>query len=384
MIVEVGKLKLKVTVYGLHELDSRILQQWQELEERALESNAYLSPSFIVPALKYLTPNLRPLIVCIESILGVDHRLTGVGVFEYKTGTKNFPLPHVRAYLSPHSYLSGLLIDKDLVEPTLTAFFKYFCSFRGCYGIKFENRTADTQMAQQFDLVASHLKIAWIERIRKKRAILIPRKTDSKLPEGPSVHKTSKSWRRSMKFLSKMGNVGWQVLSGKQIDRDCIDRFLNLEHRGWKGTEGTSLLSKPHEEAFFREMISGFAQNGRAYFTELAIDDRVISSTSNLISAKAGFAFKVGWDQEFAEGSPGILNEIEFIENAAKVFPHLAYIDSGAEEGSYIDKLWQDRYALVSGFYATRALARPVLAAVEYARRTKRALSYRNCRKNER
>ncbi len=377
MISEVGKLKLKVTAYGLHELDSRILQKWQDLEERAIESNAYLSPSFIVPALKYLTPSLRPLIICIESILGGDHRLAGVGVFEYKTGTRSFPLPHVRAYLSPHSYLSGLLIDKDIVEPTLTSFFNYFRSFRGCYGIKFENRTADTQMAQQLDLVASHLKIPWIERKRKKRAILIIRKADGNLPVGPPLHKKSKSWRRSMKFLSNMGNVDWQLLSGKQIDRDCIDRFLNLEHRGWKGAEGTSLLSKPHEEAFFREMISGFAQNGRAFFTELAIDDRVIASTSNLISAKAGFAFKVGWDKEFAEGSPGILNEIELIENAAKAFPQLAYIDSGAEEGSYIDKLWTDRYALVSGFYATRALAKPVLAAVEYARSIKRALSFR-------
>jgi CelD/BcsL family acetyltransferase involved in cellulose biosynthesis len=383
MIVEVGKIKLKVTSYGLHELDRRILQEWQDLEERAIESNAYLSPSFIVPALKYLTPSLRPLIICIEFISGFDHRLTGVGVFEYSRGTRNFPLPHVRAYLSPHSYLTGLLIDKDIVEPTLTAFFEYFRSFRGCYGIKFENRTADTQMAQKLDLIASHLKIAWIESSRKKRAILIPQKADSKLPGGPVVHKTSKSWRRHMKWLSKMGNVGWQVLIGKQIDRDCIDRFLNLEHRGWKGTEGTSLLSKPHEEAFFREMISGFAQSGRAYFTELAIGDRVISSTSNLISAKAGFAFKVGWDQEFAEGSPGVLNEIEFIENAAETFPHLSYIDSGAEEGSYMDKLWPDRYALVSGFYVTRTLARPVLAAVEYARRTKRALSYFNCHKDE-
>jgi CelD/BcsL family acetyltransferase involved in cellulose biosynthesis len=383
MIIEVGALKLEITVYGPHELDSSILQQWQDLEDRAIESNAYLSPSFILPAIKYLTPSVQPMIICIESISGVDRKLIGVGVFEFNTGTRNFPLPHVIAYRSPHSYLSGLLIDKDVVEPTLKAFFMYFQSLRGCYGIKFENRTADTPMALQLDLVASRLKIAWIERARKKRAILIPQKANSTFPESTLSHKKNKSLRRGMNFLSKIGNVSWQVVSGKQVDRDCIDRFLNLEHRSWKGTEGTSLLSNPHEEAFFREMINGFAQNGRAFFAELALDDRVIASTSNLISSKAGFAFKIGWDQKFAQGSPGILNEVELTENAAKLFPHLAYIDSGAEEGSYIDKLWPDRYALVSGFYATRTLARPVLTAVEYARNIKRTLSPFNRNKNK-
>ena len=129
---------------------------------------------------------------------------------------------------------------------------------------------------------------------------------------------------------------------------------------GWKAEEKTSLLRR-RQDQFFREMIDGFARHGRAFFTELTLGNKVIASTSNLISGNAGFAFKIGWDTGLARMSPGILNEAEFIRNVPDLFPDLEYIDSGAEEGSFIENLWSDRQTLVSGFYATKKLSGTIL-----------------------
>jgi hypothetical protein len=122
------------------------------------------------------------------------------------------------------------------------------------------------------------------------------------------------------------------------------------------------LRSRPEQEAFFREMAEGFRGEGRLFFTELTIGQAVVASTCNLISGNTGFAFKIGWDPRYAKGSPGVLNEIEFVRAAPSLFPSLEAVDSGASEGSFIEELWTDRWPLASGAFATTPLGRAVLA----------------------
>jgi hypothetical protein len=381
MILVIEGKKFKVDVLNRGELNNSLIQQWTDLEQRSVEGNAYLSPHFILPSIKYLTPNTEVIFVFITYVTGNTSVLTGVGIFEYCRWTKRLPLPHFKAYRTPHSYLSGLLVDEEFMDLTLSAFFAFFSKFKkySC-GVEFINRTEDTRLAKRFQIAASRERVVFHEYYSKQRAILLPQKLNSDYLQGVLSKKIKKTLRYNHNILSKSGEIRWNVLTGQQIVTSCVDRFLNLEHMGWKGEEGTSLLSNSNEEAFFREMISGFAQNGRAFFTELAVNGQVIASTVNLISSKIGYAFKIGWDTGFAQASPGILNEVEFIKNAAELFPHLEYIDSGAEEGSFIEKLWLDRYPLVSGFYATNALTKWVLTGIDYARRVKCRL---NLSKNE-
>ena len=86
-------------------------------------------------------------------------------------------------------------------------------------------------------------------------------------------------------------------------------------------------------------MIDGFSRCGRVFFTELCVNHEVIASTSNVVSGNAGFAFKVGWHPGYAKLAPGLLNELELIRHAPTLCAELAYIDSGAAPGSYVDDL---------------------------------------------
>jgi hypothetical protein len=372
MLFEIEGKKFKVDVLNRNKLSSSLIQQWSDLEERSVEGNAYLSPYFILPSIKYLTPNAEVIFVFITNVTGNTSILTGVGVFEYVRWTHRLPLPHFKAYRSPHSYLTGLLVDEEFLESTLSAFFTLFSKFeRYSCGIEFINRTDSSKLAEQFEIAASRIDVPWVQYNRKRRAILIPEKSGSDCLNKVLSSKMKKSLRRHERLLSHSGEVRWNVVRGHEIELNCIDRFLSLEHMGWKGANGTSLLSNPAEESFFREMINGFAQHSRAFFTELSVNGRVIASTANLISSKMGYAFKLGWDSEFAAASPGMLNEVEFIKNASKLYPHLEYIDSGADEGSFIETLWVDRYTLASGFYATRPFAKPVAACFDFGRRMK-------------
>jgi CelD/BcsL family acetyltransferase involved in cellulose biosynthesis len=302
--------------------------------------------------------------------------LTGVGVFECCNGSKQFPLPHLKAYSSIHSYLSGLLIDQDFVDSTLRAFFMYVRKIRKyCYGVEFIKRTGDTVLANRMKIVASKLSIPWFQYNSKKRATLIPNKLTQEFIDGLFSSRMKKNMRYCRNVLSKNGDIDWRFISGSKVESNCVDRFLQLEHMGWKSSAGSSLLSNSNHEAFFREMVTGFAKNDHVFFTELTVSGCPIASTVNLLSAKAGFAFKIGWDPEFTAASPGVMNEVEFIKNAAELFPHLKYIDSGAEEGSFIEKLWTDHYSLLSGVFVTKSLAKPVVAFVDIYRRIKQQLN---------
>jgi CelD/BcsL family acetyltransferase involved in cellulose biosynthesis len=375
MMIKTDNGQYQVLVLSQDELTPDIIEQWVKLEQRSVEGNAYLSPHFILPSIKYLTPNAEVIIVLVTYVIGNTSILTGVGVFEYWRWTKRLPLPHFKAYRSPHSYLSGLLIDEEFVDATLSTFFAFFSkSEKYSCGVEFINRTVDTKLAERMQNAASRRRICFREYNRKQRAILIPQKINSEYLQKALTPKLKKTLRYGYNVLSKTGEVHWNIVAGQHVSTACIDNFLQLEHMGWKGANGTSLLSNPAEATFFREMINGFAEQDRAFFTELKVNNRTVASTANLISSKIGFAFKIGWDTEFAAASPGMLNEVELLKQAPRLTSDLEYIDSGADEGSFIEKLWTDRCTLVSGFYVTRLLAVPLLASYDATRRIKHKL----------
>jgi len=368
-----NRLRIRSLRFG--DLDQTIVAAWASLEERALESNAYLSPRFIIPVLRRLgSPKEleKTIFVFIERPGGKPTDLVGAGVFVRSSGTRRFPLPHLRAYLSIYSYLSGLLVDRDEAENVIRLFFRFFCGKDATWhGVEFGYRYAEGPQAELIAASANEFKASWHEHTRSHRAVFIPSEGgDGYVQANFSTHRI-KELRRLRRRLAEQGEVHWRVLFGADADGENVERFLQLEHLGWKGDKGTSLRSRPSQEAFFKEMIRDFRLERRFFLTELSLDGTAIASTANLISGGAGFAFKIGYHPDYAEMSPGLLNELEFIRHAPALCANLSYVDSGAEEGSFIDRLWTVRRKLVSGIFATTSIGKGVLSGVKRLRKFK-------------
>jgi CelD/BcsL family acetyltransferase involved in cellulose biosynthesis len=363
---------LTTRVLEPHELTDQHIKRWLELEERSIEQNAYLSPYFILPALKYLPPRGKPMIVFIETGTGNTGDLLGVGVFERSPRTIQVPVCHLKAYRCLHAYLTGLLTDQQYFKETTDAFFSFFHdSRRDWCGVEFVNRRKESDLASRFDIAASQLDMCWFEYSNQRRPILLAERAGDTNMKNVLAGKRRKILRQNLRRLNDLGKVKWRVAVGQEIDQACINTFLELEHMGWKKGKRTSLLSHANDEAFFREMMNRFAQAGRAFFTELSINGKVIASTSNLISGQAGFAFKIGWDEVFSKLGPGILNEVEFMKYFPELLPNLKYVDSGAGNGSFIEKLWPDHVSLVSGFYVSNPTMKPLIQAMNFLRKVK-------------
>jgi len=348
---------------------------WGSLEERALESNAYLSPRFIIPALRRLG-NLRELektiFVFIERPSGETTDLVGAGVFARSSGTRRFPLPHLRAYCSIYSYLSGLLVDRNEAENVIRSFFRFFCAKDATWhGVEFTHRYAEGPQAELITASANEFKSSWYAHTQSRRAVFIPSEGGDGYIQAKISKSRIKKLQRLKRRLKERGEVRWRALFGADADGESVERFLQIEHMGWKGDKGTSLRSRPSHEEFFKEMIRDFRLKGGVFLTELSLDGIVIASMTNLISAGAGFTFKIGYHPDYAEISPGLLNELEFIRHAPSLCGNLSYVDSGAEEGSFIDRLWTGRRSLVSGIFATTSIGKGVLSGVKRMRKFK-------------
>jgi hypothetical protein len=141
---------------------------------------------------------------------------------------------------------------------------------------------------------------------------------------------------------------------------------------GWKGDEGSSLRSRPDDEAFFRAAVSGFASEGRALFIEVTFDGVPIASMCNFIAGNVGFGFKIGWNPAFRSYSPALINELELIRQGPTNFTDIEYFDSGASATSFINELWLARHRMAKICIPTGWVGASSIAAAEWAARLKR------------
>lgn len=356
------------------EINDALISAWADLEARANIPNAFMSPYFVMPAIKYLEVSSDILGVFVEKTHGGFSSLVGVALFKVNKPMRRFPLTHLAAFASIHSYLSGFLIDREYASEALEKIYEFITrKIHPWHGLYVNNGPPESIFAEETKIIADGLGMRWITLNRWQRAIFRPSDHDKDVSLSLSKNQR-KNYKRYMRQLQELGDLEWRFIRGGGSPDSHIDEFIRLEHMGWKGMDGTSLYSDPNHVNFFREMIRGFNLGNRVFFTELSINGKTISSTSNLISGNAGFAFKVGWDTDFAKYAPGIVNEIQMIEHQKDILKGLDFIDSSAAPESYINSLWTGRRDIIEGFFTFTTAGKLALAGVRAVKKVKLAL----------
>ena len=327
-------------------LSERDQAAWLDLEARAAEPNAYLSPCFVLPALRHLDAALRPRLIVVERDRGGMQDMVALALVGPGSERRLMPLPYLEACRSRHTYLDGPLIDASLGVQAATCLIDALARHRGAaQGMVWHLLPADGAMAAAMQARAADGGVTWQPIGTRERPVLTHR-SQGLAPVSPKEAKErARCWRR----LRELGEVRWHS-HRHSLSPDSTEAFLRLEHGGWKGAAGTSLLSSPSDAAFFREMVAAFAGQGRAWFTELRLNGEVIASTSNMVSGCEGFAFKVGWDPALRRLGVGVLNEAELVARYGEACPDLACVDSGAADDTFIAEMWPERRQLLSVF----------------------------------
>lgn len=366
--------RFRVRALPPHALTQSDLQAWAALESRALEPNAFASPHFVMPALRYLDAHADALVLLVDGWSQGERQLMGAGTFTRGAASRLFPLPHLVGYQSCHSYLGGVLLDRAYAHEALTALLEHVGQDPRHNGLEIGQMWADGALAGMLSAEPDERGQLHREVGQDQRAVLYPAQAGEDYLQR-AIGKRMKDLDRRRRRLAEQGEVGWRCHREGGIPDTVVERFLQLEHAGWKGENGSSLRSNPAEEAFFREAVARFGSENRAMFTELTLDGVAIASCVNFLSGRQGFGFKIGWDPAYKAYSPGILNEMEFVRRAPALFGHeIDCFDSGSSSDSYINELWVDRRPLCTATVTTHALAQFVTETAASARHIRRRL----------
>jgi len=333
--------RLAVRAWSREVLTPAFLRQWKELARRSLTPNPFLESEFVLPALDHLSGLSEPLFLTVDDPQG---RLVGLGIFEEVAGSRRLPIPHLRSWQTPHTYLDGLLLDCRVADEAAAAFWQYLGEGpHSWHGVEFPQLRGDDDFDQALSRAAETAGVEWSEIRTWSRAMLRTDQPPEELERGISP-KRAKSLRRGWHELERRGVAGFRVdrHDASSITKP-VDDFLRLEALGWKAEEGTALDCCEDQRKFFRAMMSAFAAGGKTLFSRIDVGGETVATVAHILSGEGAFAFKLGWDPTMERGCPGFQLKARLTEHAEELLPETRWVDSCSTEGSFIEHVWADR-----------------------------------------
>lgn len=123
----------------------------------------------------------------------------------------------------------------------------------------------------------------------------------ARLPKG-----RRKSMRRQRRRLEEAGEVEFRMDDGSGgVDEPLAEAF-RIEASGWKGRDGTAILSRAATQRFYTDVVHWAAERGWLRLSSLRLDGRGIAFDLSVEHGGACYSLKAGYDAQAAALGPGI------------------------------------------------------------------------------
>ena len=121
--------------------------------------------------------------------------------------------------------------------------------------------------------------------------------------------------RRRMRNLEKIGPV--QLKRWTEYSAERFDQFLELEHNGWKGRNGTSIRSGSRDVGYYRALAQGAGRNGYLSMYALECDGEPVAVHFGITDGRRYLVPKLTFSELHHEYAPGHLLIQEVIRDCA-------------------------------------------------------------------
>jgi CelD/BcsL family acetyltransferase involved in cellulose biosynthesis len=155
--------------------------------------------------------------------------------------------------------------------------------------------------------------------------------------------KKRKEYNRLQNRLSEMGDITYEEYNSGDDFAPWLEEFLTLEHQGWKGKAGTSLLSNQDHQEYFRAACASAAKSNSLFMGRLCLDGKTIASVIGFVENNILYTIKICFDEAYSRFSPGVMLELALTKSALDNHK-FAMVDSCAKpDHAMINHIWGER-----------------------------------------
>jgi CelD/BcsL family acetyltransferase involved in cellulose biosynthesis len=281
---------------------------WNDLLTRADAPNAFMDPALLAAAQLTDPGSEHHALLAWKHIEG-RRQLVGIWTFAVSHPRRS-PLP-VRVLSAPafrHGYLATPVIDRHCLEETLDAMLDavaHHPTLPKIVALDAMGTDGATCGALVRVLAQRDSALSIFERVRRPK---LQSDLDGKAYLEKAVSSsTRKKLRQHRRRLAENGALVSSIATAPADVCKAFEEFLAIEAAGWKGRNGTALLSSPTDAAFMRAAMAGLAENGAVSIHALHLDGKPVSMQIVARAGSAAFTWKTAYDEQFQDYSPGML-----------------------------------------------------------------------------
>lgn len=114
-------------------------------------------------------------------------------------------------------------------------------------------------------------------------------------------------YRRARRNLERAGKVEVEIRKpGPDEVEPVMAEAMRVEAASWKGRGGSAMLTNPRLSGFFLQLAQRLARQGQLRVCFLRLDGAPIAMQIGVVHAGRWWVLKIGYDERWAEHSPGI------------------------------------------------------------------------------
>lgn len=366
---------------------------WQDLSARADAANIFMQPELVrLAGESYPARRCCAVLAWQETGAGGQPRLVGVWAFAIGRAPQSIiKATMLTAPPMPHGYLSTPVIDRDRLDSVLEAMLAHIAADESLPKIvALDAMGVDTATMQALSRVLAARGGAPCIFSQTPRPKLQSDLDGKAYLEKALSSSSRKKLRQHRRRLAGKGALEFRVLTEVEETRRAFEEFLTLEASGWKGRQGTALLSREADAHFARAMIAALAAQSDVSIHMLTLDTRPVSMQIILRAGPAAFTWKTAYDEALHDVSPGMLL-LEDYTAALLADEDTAYVDSCAFDDSGYMATWTERATIAQLWFDTRRGHSPAFTILSQLQRAyvtlrghAKSIYHKNIRRRER
>jgi CelD/BcsL family acetyltransferase involved in cellulose biosynthesis len=318
---------------------------WSDLQRRAADPNVFMDPALVEVAAT-INPTGQHQALLAWSTTETAGRLSGIWSFAISRPRWSIlPMQAINIPAYSHAYLATPVIDRDCLDATLDAMLDRIAEDRGLPKIVALNMMGAGQTYEALLRVLEARGSAPAVFRQAQRPKLMSDLDDKAYFEKALSSATRKKLRQHRRRLSEKGTLTSSIVTELEAVRCALEEFLAMEASGWKGRNGTAILSEPADAAFMRRAMNALAEHGGAAIHSIYLDGKPVSMQLVARSGPAAFTWKTAYDEAYYDVSPGMLL-LEDYTGAFLADQSIEFVDSCSFDASGFMSAWQERQTI--------------------------------------